>query len=98
MVEAELTRLAGRLGDDVDVRIRAEVEQTVHRVVEKLLHTPTVRIKQLAGEPGGSGYAEALRELFGLDLGAVDAVTSIRELPEISEVPEISSIGAGGVS
>lgn len=98
VVEAELTRLAGRLGDDVDVRIRAEVEQTVHRVVEKLLHTPTVRIKQLAGEPGGSGYAEALRELFGLDLGAVDAVTSIRELPEISEVPEISSIGAGGVS
>ena len=41
----------------------------MHRVVEKLLHTPTVRVKELAGEPGGSAYAEALRELFDLDLG-----------------------------
>jgi glutamyl-tRNA reductase len=78
VVEAELARLAGRLGDGVDERVRAEIEQAVHRVVEKLLHTPTVRIKQLAGEPGGSGYAEALRELFDLDLGAVDAVSAVR--------------------
>jgi len=77
VVEAELARLAGRLGDDVDERVRAEIEQAVHRVVEKLLHTPTVRVKQLAGEPGGSGYAEALRELFGLDLGAVQAVSGV---------------------
>jgi glutamyl-tRNA reductase len=77
VVEAELARLSGRLGDDVDGRVRAEVEQTVHRVVEKLLHTPTVRIKQLAGEPGGGSYAEALRELFDLDLGAVDAVSAV---------------------
>ncbi|HEY6798790.1 MAG TPA: glutamyl-tRNA reductase [Kineosporiaceae bacterium] len=77
VVESELTRLAGRLGDDVDARVRAEVERTVHRVVEKLLHTPTVRIKQLAGAPGGTSYAEALRELFDLDLGAVDAVSSV---------------------
>ena len=39
----------------------------VHRVVEKLLHTPTVRVKQLADEPGGDAYADALRALFDLD-------------------------------
>jgi len=77
VVDAELARLAGRLGDDVDVRVRAEIEQTVHRVVEKLLHTPTVRVKQLAGETVGTGYAEALRELFGLDPEAVRAVSGL---------------------
>jgi len=39
------------------------------------LHAPTVRMKQLAGEPGGRAYAEALRELFDIDPGAVAALT-----------------------
>ena len=53
-----------------------EVARTVRRVVDKLLHTPTVRIKQLAGAPGGDAYAEALRELFELDPQTVDAVAA----------------------
>jgi glutamyl-tRNA reductase len=36
-------------------------------VVDKLLHTPTVRVKQFAETGGGQAYADALRELFGLD-------------------------------
>jgi glutamyl-tRNA reductase len=75
VVEAELDRLRGRLGAAADAGVVAELEQTVHRVVEKLLHTPTVRVKELAGEPGGSSYADALRELFGLDQGRVAAVS-----------------------
>jgi glutamyl-tRNA reductase len=43
-------------------------------VVDKLLHAPTVRIKQLAVAPGGDTYTEALRELFELDPQAVEAV------------------------
>ena len=39
----------------------------VRRVVDKLLHTPTVQIKRLAEGPDGSSYAAALRELFELD-------------------------------
>ncbi len=78
VVDTELARLESRLGS-VDDRIRAEVRQTVHRVVEKLLHTPTVRVKELAAEPGGSSYADALRQLFGLDPGQLAAVS---ELPE----------------
>ena len=52
----------------------------MRRVVDKLLHAPTVRVKQLASAPGGDSYAEALRELFELDPQAVDAVAA-GELP-----------------
>jgi len=69
VVDAELLRLAGRL-PDLDARARAEVTRTVHRVVDKLLHEPTVRVKELAGTPGGTDYAGALRALFGLGLAA----------------------------
>jgi glutamyl-tRNA reductase len=65
VVESELRRLQARL-DDVDPALLGELEQTVHRVVEKLLHIPTVRVKELAAEPGGDSYAEALRLLFNL--------------------------------
>jgi glutamyl-tRNA reductase len=73
VVDAELLRLDGRL-PDLDPAHRAEVTRTVRRVVDKLLHLPTVRVKQLAAAPGGAAYADALRELFALDPGAVTAV------------------------
>jgi glutamyl-tRNA reductase len=76
VVEAELSRLAGRL-PEMGERERAEVEQSVRRVVQTLLHTPTVRVKELTESPVGLSYADALRELFGLDPAAVEAVTSV---------------------
>jgi glutamyl-tRNA reductase len=79
VVEAELLRLDHRL-PDLESAHREEVAHTVRRVVDKLLHAPTVRIKQLASSPGGDSYAEALRELFELDQTAVDAVAA-GELP-----------------
>jgi glutamyl-tRNA reductase len=66
VVDAELLRLDTRL-PALDAAVRGELAKTVRRVVDKLLHTPTVRVKELASAPGGEGYAEALRELFGLD-------------------------------
>jgi glutamyl-tRNA reductase len=66
VADAELRRLDTRL-PGLTEEVRAELSHTVHRVVDKLLHTPTVRIKQLAEDPAGSSYAEALRELFALD-------------------------------
>ncbi|MFC8596211.1 glutamyl-tRNA reductase [Streptomyces atroolivaceus] len=74
VVAGEIARLDGRL-PDLDVKQRAEITQTVRRVVDKLLHAPTVRVKQLASEPGGAGYADALRELFDLDPQTVAAVS-----------------------
>lgn len=79
VVEAELLRLDNRV-PELDGSMRDEVARTVRRVVDKLLHAPTVRVKQLASAPGGDSYAEALRELFELDPQAVDAVAA-GELP-----------------
>ena len=79
VVEAEILRLETRL-PGLDDPQRDEVAKTVRRVVDKLLHAPTVRVKQLAATPNGDHYAEALRELFELDPQAVDAVAG-GELP-----------------
>jgi len=76
VIDAELMRLRGRLAD-LDPVASAEVERTVRRVVDKVLHTPTVRVKELAGGPDGSMYAEALQTLFGLTVGdSLQPVTS----------------------
>ncbi|MGH3861845.1 glutamyl-tRNA reductase [Actinokineospora sp.] len=77
VVDAELLRLHSRL-PDLDGSTRDELARTVRRVVDKLLHTPTVRVKELASGPEGSGYAEALRELFGLDPQAPASLTATR--------------------
>ena len=81
VVDAELARLAGRLSaDGLSGHALDEIAQTVRRVVDKLLHAPTVRVKELAGSPGGEEYAAALQVLFDLDPRAVEAVT--RAAPE----------------
>jgi glutamyl-tRNA reductase len=74
VVRDEVQRLSTRL-PDLDPGARAEVEQTVRRVVDKLLHAPTVRVKELAASGAGDRYTEALHELFGLDRWAVSAVS-----------------------
>jgi glutamyl-tRNA reductase len=74
VVDAEVSRLAGRL-PHLDEETRAEILQTMRRVADKLLHEPTVRVKELANEEGAVSYAAALAELFALDPDAVEAVT-----------------------
>ena len=74
VVDAELARLAGRL-QPADHRTLSEVERAMRRVVDKLLHAPTVRVKELAGSPGGDSYEDALQVLFDLDPAVVAAVT-----------------------
>ncbi len=66
LVAAEMDRLDQRL-PDLDEDTRAEVGLAVHRIVEKLLHTPTMRVKEFAMEGHGADYAAALRELFDLE-------------------------------
>jgi glutamyl-tRNA reductase len=74
VVDAELLRLDGRL-PGLDAEVREELARTVHRVVGKLLHSPTVRVKELAESGAGVAYAEALRELFALDPQTPAALT-----------------------
>ncbi|WP_314038422.1 glutamyl-tRNA reductase [Dietzia sp. CH92] len=66
VVAAEMRRLESRL-PDLDDKVRDEVANTVRRVVDKLLHPPTVRFKELAAQPDGENYAAVVRTLFDLD-------------------------------
>ncbi|MFI6358053.1 glutamyl-tRNA reductase [Streptomyces sp. NPDC050743] len=86
VVAGEIARLDGRL-PDLDERQRGEIRQAVHRVVDKLLHAPTVRVKQLAAEPGGAGYADALRTLFDLDPETVASVSRAGDSTEKKDRP-----------
>jgi glutamyl-tRNA reductase len=74
VVDAELARLVGRLSG-LDDRARREIAQSMRRIADKLLHAPTVRVKELAGSPSGDSYEAVLRVLFDLDPDAVQAVT-----------------------
>jgi glutamyl-tRNA reductase len=73
VVDAELARLDGRM-TGLDSRARGEIAQSMRRIADKLLHAPTVRVKELAGSPDGDSYENALRVLFDLDQDAVQAV------------------------
>lgn len=75
VVAAEMARLDSRL-PRLAAAERDEVYRTVRRVVDKLLHQPTVRVQELAADPEAVDYAAALRELFALDPQAVAAVMS----------------------
>jgi glutamyl-tRNA reductase len=91
VVDAELSRLLGRL-PEADERTSREIRYAVERVVDKLLHAPTVRVKELAEEPGGDSYADALRELFALDPSATEAVA--RAAVTVEESPAVEPLSA----
>lgn len=52
---------------DADDRTRQAVGKLVHRVVNRLLHEPTTRLRMQAADGNGYGYAHAVRELFALE-------------------------------
>jgi glutamyl-tRNA reductase len=78
VIDAELVRLYSRL-PRADDQTRREVADAVRRAVEKVLHAPTVRVKELAATPGGDQYANALRELFDLDPATVESVAAVKK-------------------
>jgi glutamyl-tRNA reductase len=67
--ERELARAESRLGSLSPSQRRA-VESLTSQIVSKLLHVPTVRMKEAAAAAEGVGYADAVRHLF--DLGDDD--------------------------
>ena len=53
----------------------------MRRVVDKLLHVPTVQVKKLSGEPGGTSYAQALQRLFDLPLSTPQSLYADTDIP-----------------
>lgn len=64
--DGELERLNGSVTDDQ----RQLVESVTAKILNKLLHTPTVRMKEAAAAPDGAAMADTVRYLFGLGEGA----------------------------
>ncbi len=62
----ELARSEARLRT-LSPREREVVDVVTAQIVNKLLHSPTVRIKEAAADADGAAYAVALRHLFALD-------------------------------
>lgn len=77
VVDGELLRLDSRL-PGLNSAVREEVATAVRRAVDKVLHAPTVRVKELAATPEGNSYASALRALFDLDPARPGSVTAVR--------------------
>ena len=61
--QAELAKSAARLSEHE----RLELDSITTRILNKLLHLPTVRMKEAAVTADGVAYAEAVRHLFGLE-------------------------------
>jgi glutamyl-tRNA reductase len=61
--DRELDRVRGRLSDTE----RHAVESVTARILDKLLHLPTVRLKEAAAGADGRHYADTVRHLFGLE-------------------------------
>ena len=60
---AELAKVEGRVSDDE----RRTLESVTAQILNKLLHLPTVRMKEAAVSADGAAYADAVRHLFGLE-------------------------------
>jgi glutamyl-tRNA reductase len=60
---AELAKVEGRVSDEA----RRTLDSVTAQIVNKLLHLPTVRMKEAAVSPDGATYAETVRHLFGLE-------------------------------
>ena len=65
ILRRELERMDSRT-PDLSEKERREVHMAMKRVVDKLMHTPTVQLKKLAGHTDIT-YSDAIRALFGLD-------------------------------
>ena len=72
LADAELARLHDRL-PELSEHQWVETAATVHRILGKVLHPPTVRVREFSSSPEGRRYLDALRELF--DLTAAEAET-----------------------
>jgi glutamyl-tRNA reductase len=88
IVAKELARLSQRRPELTDDQ-RAEVAHTVHRLVQRLLHQPTVRMRQLAAGPDGESYAAVLAELFDL---------RVPQPHRADQIPPVEPGEAGGAS
>ena len=70
--DSELARAGGRLSESE----RRHVESVTSQILAKLLHLPTIRMKEAAAAADGVVYADVVRHLFGLEEEGAAAMTT----------------------
>lgn len=78
VIDSEVRRLKNRI-PDVDDRALSEIEYAIERVVDKMLHAPSVKVRESAGTPSGEAYAEALRMLFDVKTDAERTINAVSD-------------------
>lgn len=83
----ELGRLRGKL-PHLSEEDFEQVSRSLKRVVDKLLHTPTVKIKELAASSEPVSVEMAIEELFGLEQasGVASIAVDAQRLPRPEEM------------
>ncbi|APT91823.1 glutamyl-tRNA reductase [Corynebacterium phocae] len=81
LVACEAARLEQK-HPELDAQQREDISRALKRVVDKLLHQPTVRAKQLAATEGSVSHETALQDLFGLDLEEKGLIADVEDLPK----------------
>nr|WP_231908439.1 glutamyl-tRNA reductase [Corynebacterium mycetoides] len=89
VIDGELARLRTRVPDLTQDDFE-QVTRSVRRVVDKILHTPTVKIKELAATAETVSVETAIEELFGL--GRSSVAIDAKRLPKLSDISDISDI------
>jgi len=84
----ELERLSSRISGLSDEQ-RAQVEMLTTSIVNKILHMPTVKMKEVAGRDQCYLYVDAVRTLFDLDGGEAEPEAQAAEAA--AEAPEAGS-------
>jgi glutamyl-tRNA reductase len=65
--QRELQRTLRFLGGDLDDETLKHVQHLSRSLVNKILHEPTLRLREQATNGKADAYAETVRELFNLD-------------------------------
>jgi glutamyl-tRNA reductase len=64
--QQELARTLSYMGEDVDEEVAAQLNHLSRALVNRLLHSPTQRLREVAHNGKADTYAETIRDLFDL--------------------------------
>lgn len=96
IVDAEFERLKNKLGASVSDAAIAEISKTLHRTADKIIHTPTVKVKELATADSGVDYAAALNMLFDLSARTREPETD-RRASKVGSVAKTAEGSSGHI-
>ena len=70
IAKAEAERTLANLGQDLSEKQRRSIQAMATAIINKLLHEPTSRLRELGADQSANRLADAAAELFGLEAGS----------------------------